>query len=178
MLTALPAGIAAHCGVFGAVAQSLSGLLALGVGFVRVPLIACCWHGRYSSARQPRQNWGDLQVIRCAICEHHFETEDMAQCPAYSGAICSLCCSLETRCRDCCKPQGRISNQFIAWFGQKLPVRVFALLDTQVGRYLAVLGVFAAVIGAVLCVVYFLVSRDIDGPRELLRETLWTVFFI
>ncbi len=38
----------------------------------------------------------------------------MAHCPAYSGPICSLCCSLETRCRDCCKPQARISNQVAA----------------------------------------------------------------
>jgi len=178
MLAAVAAGIAAFCGVFGAIAQSLSAFLALAVAFVMAPLIAWATSGRYYVAREPRQNWGGQQVICCSICEHHFETEDMAHCPAYSGAICSLCCSLETRCRDCCKPQGRISNQLIGWFGQKLPARVISLLDTQVGRYLAVLGVFAAVIGAVLCVVYLLVSRDIDGPRELLRETLWTVFFI
>jgi hypothetical protein len=29
----------------------------------------------------------------------------MAWCPAYSAPICSLCCSLDSRCHDMCKPQ-------------------------------------------------------------------------
>ena len=83
--------------------------------------------GRFYVARAPRQSWNGQEVIRCSICEHHFEAEDMAHCPAYSGAICSLCCSLETRCRDCCKPQARISNQLLGWFGQVLPERTVQL---------------------------------------------------
>src|SRR5580700_2237349 len=178
MLAAVAAGIAAFCGAFGATTQSLSAFLALAVAFVIAPLIAWATGGRYYVAREPRQNWGGQQIIRCSICEHHFETEDMAHCPAYSGAICSLCCSLESRCRDCCKPRGRISNQLVGWFGRRLPVRVISLLDTQVGLYLAVLGIFAAVIGAVLSMVYFLIAPDMEGPREILISTLWTVFFI
>jgi signal transduction histidine kinase/ActR/RegA family two-component response regulator len=178
MLAAVGVGIAAFCGVFGANVQALSSFIALAVAFVMVPLIAWATNGRYYVAREPRQQWSGQQVIRCSICEHHFETEDMAHCPAYSGAICSLCCSLETRCRDCCKPQGRISNQFVAWFGQRLPGRVLALLDTHVGRYLGVLVLFTVIIGAVLALVYLLVSREIEGPKELLRATLSTLFFI
>ena len=33
-------------------------------------------------------------------------------------------------------------------------------------------------IGAVLSLVYFLISLDMDGPRAVLASTLWTVFFI
>ena len=102
----------------------------------------------------------------------------MAHCPAYSGAICSLCCSLETRCRDCCKPQARVSNQLLAWFGEALPERIVTLLNTHVGRYLGVLSLFVGVIGAVLSLVYFLIALDMEGPREVLISTLWTVFFI
>jgi signal transduction histidine kinase/DNA-binding NarL/FixJ family response regulator len=112
------------------------------------------------------------------ICEHHFETEDMAHCPAYSGAICSLCCSLETRCRDCCKPHARVSNQLMAWFGEALPERGVSLLNTHVGRFLGVLALFIGIIGAVLSLVYFLISLDMEGPRDVLASTLWTVFFI
>ncbi len=36
----------------------------------------------------------------------------MASCPAYSGPICSLCCSLDARCHDLCKPHARIQAQF------------------------------------------------------------------
>jgi signal transduction histidine kinase/CheY-like chemotaxis protein len=177
MFAATAAGTAAFCGVFGATLQSLSSFLALAVAFAMAPLIAFATKGRFYIARSPRQNWNGQDVIGCSICEHHFEAEDMAHCPAYSGAICSLCCSLETRCRDCCKPQ-RVSNQLLAWFGQALPARAVDILNTHVGRYLGVLSLFVGVIGAVLSMVYFLIAPDMEGPREILISTLWTVFFI
>ena len=178
MFAATAAGTAAFCGVFGATLQSLSSFLALAVAFAMAPLIAFATKGRFYIARSPRQNWNGQEVIGCSICEHHFEAEDMAHCPAYSGAICSLCCSLETRCRDCCKPQARVSNQLLAWFGQALPARAVDILNTHVGRYLGVLSLFVGVIGAVLSMVYFLIAPDMEGPREILISTLWTVFFI
>ena len=178
MFAATVVGIAAFCGLPGTTLQSLSSFLALAVAFVMAPLIAWATHGRFYIARSPRQNWNGQEVIGCSICEHHFEAEDMAHCPAYSGAICSLCCSLETRCRDCCKPQARVSNQLLAWFGEALPERIVPLLNTHVGRYLGVLSLFVGVIGAVLSLVYFLIALDMEGPREVLISTLWTVFFI
>jgi signal transduction histidine kinase/CheY-like chemotaxis protein len=178
MLTATVSGIAAFSGILGATLQSLSGFLALAVGFVVAPVIAYATKGRFYIARTPRKSWSGQDVIRCSICEHHFETEDMAHCPAYSGPICSLCCSLETRCRDCCKPQARMSNQILHWLGQILPGGVPRALNSDVGRYLGVLLLFAGVIGSVLSLVYFQVSLDIGAPNEILRSTLWTVFFI
>src|SRR3984957_15467058 len=178
MFAATVAGIAAFSGVLGTTMQSLSAFFALAVAFVMAPLIAWATQGRFYVARAPWQNWNGQEVIRCSICEHHFEAEDMAHCPAYSGAICSLCCSLETRCRDFCKPQARISNQLLGWFGEALPERAGRLLNTHVGRYLGVLLLFVGVIGAVLSLVYFLISLDMDGPRAMLASTLWTVFFI
>jgi signal transduction histidine kinase/CheY-like chemotaxis protein len=178
MLVATVAGISAFAGLFGPTLQSLASFLALAVAFAMAPLIAFATRSRFYIARTPRENWNGQDVIRCSICEHHFEAEDMAHCPAYSGAICSLCCSLETRCRDCCKPQGRVSNQFLAWFGEALPERGVKLLNTHVGRYLGVLALFVGIIGAVLSLVYFLISLDMEGPRDLLASTLWTVFFI
>ncbi|MGA8650118.1 MAG: ATP-binding protein [Xanthobacteraceae bacterium] len=178
MFAATVAGIAAFSGVLGTTMQSLSAFFALCVAFVMAPLIAWATQGRFYVARAPRQSWNGQEVIRCSICEHHFEAEDMAHCPAYSGAICSLCCSLETRCRDFCKPQARISNQLLGWFGEALPERAVRLLDTHVGRYLGVLLLFVGVIGAVLSLVYFLISLDMEGPRSVLASALWTAFFI
>ncbi len=110
MLAATIAGTTAISGAFGATLQSLAAFLALVVAFVMAPAIAYATKGRFYVARTPRQDWGGQALVRCAICEHQFEPEDMAHCPAYSGPICSLCCSLETRCRDCCKPQARVSQ--------------------------------------------------------------------
>jgi signal transduction histidine kinase/CheY-like chemotaxis protein len=178
MLAATAAGITAMSGVLGVALQSLSAFVALAVGFVMAPVIAAATKGRFYIARTPRQNWNGQQMIRCSICELDFEAEDMAHCPAYSGSICSLCCSLETRCCDCCKPQARISRQFVAWFGHALPQQVIRTLNTDVGHYLGVLLLFVGAIGAVLSLVFFQVSLDVGGSKDVLKSTLWTVFFI
>ncbi|HMK81371.1 MAG TPA: ATP-binding protein [Xanthobacteraceae bacterium] len=178
MLLAGIVGIAAFWGAFGPTLQALSAFLALAVAFVTAPAIAWLTKGRYYIARAPRRNWGELLTVRCAICEHPFETEDMAHCPAYSGPICSLCCSLETRCRDCCKPQARFSHQAYALVGRSLPDWTLRALNTDVGHYLGVLSLFAGVIGLVLAFVYFQVSFDAHVNRQVLQSTLWTVFFI
>jgi signal transduction histidine kinase/CheY-like chemotaxis protein len=178
MLSATIAGIVAFFGMLGTTLQSLSAFLALAVAFVMAPAIAYVTRSRFYIARAPRQNWSGQTVVRCAICEHPFETEDMAHCPAYSGPICSLCCTLETRCRDCCKPQARISTQTLSLLDRLLPNWVIRPLNTDVGRYLGVLLLFGGVIGSVLSLVYFQVSLDADAPKELLKSSLWTVFFI
>ncbi len=59
-----------------------------------------------------------------------------------------------------------------------LPAQILRSLNTDVGRYLGVLMLFAGVIGAVLSLVYFQVSLEIDAPQDVLKATLWTVFFI
>src|SRR5207302_9842294 len=171
-------GIVAYAGLLGPLAQALSAFLALGVAFVSAPVIAYATKGRFYIARSPRQNWAGQLTVRCAICEHEFETEDMAHCPAYSGPICSLCYSLETRCRDCCKPQARLSWQALALLSRILPPAIIRPLNTDLGRYFGVLLLFGGVIGSVLSLVYFQVSLDFDVPKEILKSTLWTVFFI
>ena len=178
MLAATVAGIVAFFGLLGATMQALSAFLALAVAFVMAPAIAYATRSRFYIARAPREHWNGHSVIRCAICEHPFEAEDMAHCPAYSGPICSLCCSLETRCRDCCKPQARIATQALSLLDRVFPDWVIRPLNSDVGRYLGVLLLFGGVIGSVLSLVYFQVSLDADVPKEMLKSTLWTVFFI
>jgi signal transduction histidine kinase len=102
----------------------------------------------------------------------------MAQCPAYSGPICSLCCSLETRCHDCCKPEARLANQIGGWTGRTLPRRIVEAMNTDISQYVGVLLLFAAIIGAVLSFVYFQVSFESNVQKDILKSTLWTVFFI
>jgi len=102
----------------------------------------------------------------------------MAHCPAYSGPICSLCCSLETRCRDCCKPQARVSSQARTLLAKTLPAWAIRPLNSDVGRYLGVLCLFGGVIGGVLSLVYFQITLDSEMPKAALRSALWSVFFI
>jgi signal transduction histidine kinase/CheY-like chemotaxis protein len=102
----------------------------------------------------------------------------MAHCPAYSGPICSLCCSLETRCRDYCKPEACLSNQVNAWIERALPRWGVAWIRSDISRYAGVLAVFAAIIAAALTLVYVQVPFEPAFQRDILRSTLTTVFFI
>ena len=52
--------------------------------------------------------------MRCEICDHAYETQDMAYCTFYERPICSLCCSLDGHCHDACKPRWSISRRRLA----------------------------------------------------------------
>jgi hypothetical protein len=56
----------------------------------------------------------------------------MAHCPAYQGAICSLCCTLDARCGDLCKPHASLATQWSGALRWLLPRRVWPYLDTGV----------------------------------------------
>ena len=172
MALATASGLLAHSGTLGTVAQALSSFIALGVAFMSAPAIAAATRGRYYLARLP----GELPAattLKCCICEHDFETEDMAHCPAYSGPICSLCCSLETRCRDGCKPHTSLQAG-----ARGLPPFGVAWVGSDVGRFCLTLAVFAAIIGGALTLVYLQVPVSSYAQRDILRSTLITVFFI
>src|SRR5580658_309870 len=178
MSIATVAGLVATSGALGAVTQSLAAFVAAGAAFVIAPAIAYATGGRFYIARTPKRDWSGQSVIRCAICEHHFEAEDMAHCPVYSGAICSLCCSLEARCRDGCKPHARLSEQMLALAQRTLPAPVARLLDTDIGHYVGVLALFVVVIGSALSIAYLQVSPAADMSKEVVKSAFWTVFFI
>ncbi len=177
MVLATAAGMLGYSGALGATLQALASFLALLTAFVAAPVIAYVTGGKFYLARKP---WTvpTTSTLRCCICELDFEPEDMAQCPAYSGPICSLCCSLETRCHDCCKPEARLSSQIGGWVERTLPRRVVEAMNTDISQYVGVLLLFAAIIGAVLAFVYFQVSFESNVQQDILKSTLWTVFFI
>lgn len=88
------------------------------------------------------------------ICEREYEGPDMAHCPAYRGAICSLCCTLDARCGDLCKPHARLSAQWQGALRTVLPKRVWPYLAAGLAHYLLIMLVMAPVLAAVLGVLY------------------------
>jgi signal transduction histidine kinase/CheY-like chemotaxis protein/purine-cytosine permease-like protein len=93
-------------------------------------------------------------VLKCVICEREYEEPDMAHCPAYKGAICSLCCTLDARCGDLCKPHARLSEQWQGLLRQLLPQRVWPYLRAGLAHYLLIMLVMAPVLAAVLALLY------------------------
>jgi signal transduction histidine kinase/purine-cytosine permease-like protein/ActR/RegA family two-component response regulator len=177
MLIATIVSISAFYGMFGPTAKALSAFVALAVAFVTAPLIAWVTDGKYYIARRPKRSWQNIEAIQCCICEHRFEPEDMASCPAYAGPICSLCCSLDARCHDLCKPHARIQAQVSETLGKLLPQPIYARINSQLGHYLGVFAVSAGLVGLVLGLVYLQQTSGTAQADEMLADVLWKVFF-
>ncbi|MDN3922704.1 ATP-binding protein [Roseateles violae] len=136
--------VSAHLGLFGAMAQAFSALIALVAAMVCSPLLAWATGGRYYIARWAEPGAGGRRF--CCICERAYEGEDMAHCPAYRGPICSLCCSLDARCEDLCKPQARLAVQARTLLQKLLPRKVWPLLDSGLIQYLGLMALVTPVL--------------------------------
>ncbi|GAB4035442.1 MAG: ATP-binding protein [Rubrivivax sp.] len=131
--------VAAHLGAFGPLAQAFSATIAMVTAFVMAPLIAWATKGRYYIARPviPIVNEGSYKrLTRCCLCEREYEAEDIAHCPAYRADICSLCCTLDARCNDLCKPHARLSVQWLALLQRALPARWAPALEAGLAHWL------------------------------------------
>ena len=165
IIAALVASLA-YAGVMGEVAAAFSPFIALGLALVLSPLIAWATKGRYYLARPPSTEWKPGQVVRCSVCENQFESEDMASCPAYRAPICSLCCSLESRCHDRCKTDSRAIDQLRALITAVLPRGVAVRVNFRAGQFLAVWLSISAIMAFLIGMVY--VQESLHTPSEVL----------
>ncbi|NTJ43113.1 response regulator [Agrobacterium larrymoorei] len=170
--------LSAHFGLFGTLAASLAPYITLIVAFISSPAIAWTTKGKFYLARKPRQKWKELSSITCSICEHPFEPEDMAWCPAYAGPICSLCCSLDSRCHDMCKPKAKLNYQVSSVAGTILPSRLVARLATRLGRYAMSTTVAVAALGGTLTLIAYQVGTASPETADVVERTILAVFFV
>ena len=166
----------AYLGLFGTVLQILAPFVALVSAFLAAPTIAWLTKGRYYLARAPEGLPPNADDLRCTICENVFERGDMAMCPAYSGPICSLCCTLESRCHDSCKPHGRVAQQLATLLVRVLPQKVAATLNTRGGHFAGIFIVCNLVTGLLLSFIYHEYSDVAPVARTAVQTTLWLVF--
>jgi signal transduction histidine kinase/ActR/RegA family two-component response regulator len=186
MAAASVLSITAHLGFFGEMAQAFSALIALVTAVVVSPLIAWVTKGRYYIARRdslppvdPESEGGYSRLrpfTRCVICEREYEREDMAQCPAYQGAICSLCCTLDARCNDLCKPQARLSAQWSAALRRLLPRRAAPYIQTGLAQYLLLMTVIVPVLAALFGLLYHQEMRALGEQAAALAPSLKLTF--
>nr|WP_304363641.1 ATP-binding protein [Jiella sp. LLJ827] len=174
-------GVTLHTGLFGEEAAALAVYASLITAFLAAPLIALWTRGRFYIARRPRQDWAGLETIACCICEHHFEPEDMAFCPAYSGPICSLCCSLDARCHDLCKTGSRVREQIVGGLRRAVSERLATFVDSPQGHYLAIFTILIGLSAAALSLIHFqtTLSRQADaGTSALVLVQVFIVLVI
>ncbi len=154
MLVAAALAMVAYAGLLGQWAAAFSPFIALVTALVVSPLLAWRTRGRYYLARTDIHRWAPGELVRCSVCDNRFESEDMAHCPAYSAPICSLCCTLESRCHDRCKTDSRAAEQISGWLKALLPPALSARLNFRVAHYLMVVTSLVALLAAIMGVVY------------------------
>ena len=151
-LAALVASLA-YAGFMGRWAAAFAPAIALLLAMVASPLLAWATRGRWYLAR-PREDQPQA-VLTCVVCENRFERADMASCPAYGAAICSLCCSLDSRCHDRCKPaDARAGVQMRRAVEALLPGRLGHGVNFRVVEYLGMFLLLAGSMAFALVMVY------------------------
>jgi signal transduction histidine kinase/CheY-like chemotaxis protein/purine-cytosine permease-like protein len=171
--------MAAWLGAFGPMAQAFSAVIAMVAAFVAAPLIAWATQGRYYIARRAEEGayLGQRLQRRCVICEREYEGDDMAQCPAYGGPICSLCCSLDARCGDLCKPEAaRARLQWQAALRRFTPRAWWPQLDTGLARYLVLMTAVAPALAALLALLYQAEVRQLGDVAQASAPALQSAF--
>ena len=167
--------ITAHLGLFGDMAQAFSAVIAMGTALITAPLIAWATKGKYYIARQsdPLAPLSSVAAVplrrftlqRCVVCERDYEGPDMAHCPAYQGAICSLCCTLDARCGDLCKPHAALENQWTAALRWLLPQRIWPYLDNGLGAFVLLMAVIVPLLAGVFGLLY---RQELRGLADAL----------
>lgn len=182
MLIASVLGFICHVGWLGEELAAMSSFIALISTFIFAPFLAWLTKGKYYIARKPVK-FETKSHIKCCICNHHFEHEDMSFCPAYAGNICSLCCTLDARCGDMCKTRSRFSEQIIDGLSLLLPIPWIKIINTRIGHFLGLFLLTSLVVASVLFLVYLQVTAEGNlhkdtNIHQALAMTLTNVFFI
>ena len=156
-------------GAVGPLAQAFSTIIALGSAFLFAPLIAYLTQGKYYLARpQDPVPSGGLQS--CSVCDYRFDTEDMTHCPFHAGAICSLCCTLDSNCQDACKPHARFEATFRDLLNRIFSPNIVAMLVSRLSRFLAFTTLIGGCFGALL-----LLIKSLEGAPNF--AAVMTVIF-
>jgi signal transduction histidine kinase/CheY-like chemotaxis protein/purine-cytosine permease-like protein len=175
MLVAAALAMLAYSGALGHWARAFSPFIALATAMAVSPLLAWRTRGRYYLARTDIDRWAPGQSVKCSVCDNSFESEDMAHCPAYSAPICSLCCTLESRCHDRCKTDSRAAEQMSGWLQAMLPPALSARLNFRVAHYLLVAASLIALLATVVGVVY--AQEALAGTSDAVMATAFLKVF-
>ena len=177
MLLASLIGIICYVGVAGELAQAMSSYLALLTAFIASPVIAFLTRGKFYLAREIIAITPVAEKHTCTVCDNLFDAEDIAVCPAYNGNICSLCCTLESRCHDQCKPRSRLSDQVQSLLEKMLPAALVEKVDPRLLQFGGLLGVIAFTVGVLFWLVYIQLPPETAG-QALVGATLIQVYFL
>ncbi|MGR1581493.1 hybrid sensor histidine kinase/response regulator [Thalassobius sp. S69A] len=167
MIAACVISLVAYAGALGDLAEALSTVIALGTAFVMAPVIAYWTKGKYYIARPPVN--AEPGLHECSVCEYKFDAEDMTHCPFHSGPICSLCCTLDSACRDACKPEARLDNTLAALTQRIFPAPIAQMLMSRLSMFaIATTGLALGFGGLLLMIRGFRDQTNFDAALTII----------
>ena len=175
MMIASVISISAYAGFLGEACGAFSAFIALAAAFISAVTIGFVTGGKYYIARADVHFRDGMQpdLVQCCICEKRYEPRDMAHCPFYQGAICSLCCGLENHCHDSCK--NSVTGKMGALDAAASGALTFQPhLGRRLGRFFGLFSIASALMGAVFLLSYRLLdveaaSASLDLVNILVR---------
>lgn len=154
MLIASAVGLAAHLDAFNETVKAFASYIAFGLPFITAPLIAWFTKGKfYLVGGEPHHAHPDHEPT-CSVCENSYETEDMMHCPVYGGYICSLCCSLDARCEDKCRPSATLHEQFHTFLHPFFSDNWLRKLASPVSQFMIVMVIVSSFIALIFLIAY------------------------
>ncbi|BCD96540.1 ATP-binding protein [Marinagarivorans cellulosilyticus] len=199
MLGAGIVGALCYTGILGENAKAFAHFFTLLTALTLAPVIAILTRSKYYIARKnsiivsSRETTSESSPIKmatnaihttehtCCICENSYEPEDIAQCPAYEGHICSLCCSLDARCDDICKPSEQTFEDTLKRIKHFLPDSLAELISARLLQFLGLMLFAMLISGSLLAVIYVNASQQgtaLHAVREATATALIQTFFV
>ena len=177
MLIASFVGFTAHMGFYGQTVEALASFIACFLPFITVPLIGWLTKGKYYLVDN-KKTTPEKKLTQCHICENSFDHEDITFCPAYGKAICSLCCSLDVRCADQCRPDATLSQQAHDFFTRFLSAKVLNKLTTPLMQFIVLTLGLSFISAGILFLVYLQVPLENLLVKQVFASTLIKIFFL
>ncbi len=186
MLIASGIGITAHLDLYGELTKAFASYIAFALPFFTVPFIAILTKSRYYLVHNElvdnKSIHTDIIVSsaeeehRCSVCENTFEHEDMALCPAYGGHICSLCCSLDVRCNDNCRPDATFSAQVKQLLSPYFSAIWVNRLSSTVAHFVVVMLTVSLAMGVILALAYSQIPQFEAAHMDAISSGLINAF--
>ncbi|MGB2533311.1 MAG: ATP-binding protein [Porticoccaceae bacterium] len=177
MLISMLIGCIAYAGWLGESFQAYASYLTLLVTFIAVPFIAWLTKGRFYIARPVCVDEG-VKSHTCGVCENELDSEDMTFCPLYQLPICSLCCSLDTRCDDACRPKGRFENQLLSWIKYFFSHIKLSHIQSRVFKFAFLFTVNIGIFATILAIAYSKTLSLYPNQVDVINSFAWVISLI
>ncbi|MGB2180426.1 MAG: ATP-binding protein [Porticoccaceae bacterium] len=177
MLISMLIGCIAYAGWLGESLQAYASYLTLLVTFIAVPFIAWLTKGRFYIARPVCVDEG-VKSHTCGVCENELDSEDMTFCPLYQLPICSLCCSLDTRCDDACRPKGRFENQLLSWIKYFFSHIKLSHIQSRVFKFAFLFTVNIGIFATILAIAYSKTLSLYPNQVDVINSFAWVISLI